>query len=396
MRLPNIFICLLIILFVALSCTKADLAKSSGSGEYSSAITDKAGGSGSSGGNGGDSTKQDAGVLTAGEWNDFENWPWWLQLINNNDTLKNFQTRWEFYPNEKWMFNITDRDHLPIPDATVTVSASANEIWKGKTNRFGILQLVPSIFSANLPTNMHYSIAYNGHEYATGILNNNNRSISITLPTNNILASNVDLMFVVDATGSMGDEISYLKKELRNVLNRVDNQINGSIRYAGIFYRDFEDDYVTKINEFSSGNTSLVNFVAEQQADGGGDYPEALEEALKAAMSQKWSITARARILFLILDAPVHDEKEKINLLKEQVKTAAAKGIMVIPISASGTDKPAEFLFRFIAQATNGTYTFLTDHSGIGNSHIAPTVGHFEVEYLNNLIVRLITKYAGY
>lgn len=393
MRLPNIFICLFIILSFVLSCTKADLGKASSDSEYFSGITDA---SSSGGGNGGDSSIQTAGVLTAGEWNDFDNWPWWFQLINSNDTLKNFQARWGFFPNEKWMFTITDTAHQPVPDAGITISSNGNEIWQGKTNRFGILQVVPGIFSPNLPSNMQYSITFNNHEYATGTLNNNNRNIAFALPTNIIPATNVDLMFVIDATGSMGDEITYLKNELQDVLNRANNQITGSLRYAGIFYRDFGDDYVTRINEFSSSNNSLVNFVADQEAGGGGDYPEALEEALKAAVQQQWSSSARARILFLILDAPVHDEEEKIKLLKEQVKLAAAKGIMIIPISASGTDKAAEFLFRFIAQSTNGTYTFLTDHSGIGNSHIAPTVGHFEVEYLNNLVVRLITKYGGH
>ena len=48
---------------------------------------------------------------------------------------------------------------------------------------------------------------------------------------------------------------------------------------------------------------------------------------------------------------------------------------------------------RFFAAATGGTYVFLTNHSGIGGDHIAPTVGQYEVEYLNDLICRLIEAY---
>ena len=48
-----------------------------------------------------------------------------------------------------------------------------------------------------------------------------------------------------------------------------------------------------------------------------------------------------------------------------------------------------------MAQATNSTYTFLTNHSGVGNNHITPTIGNYQVEFLNNLMVRLITKYGG-
>ena len=50
---------------------------------------------------------------------------------------------------------------------------------------------------------------------------------------------------------------------------------------------------------------------------------------------------------------------------------------------------------RFMAMSTNGTYVFLTDDSGIGNSHLKPTTGSFQVEQLNGLMNRLIRKYAG-
>ena len=48
---------------------------------------------------------------------------------------------------------------------------------------------------------------------------------------------------------------------------------------------------------------------------------------------------------------------------------------------------------RYMAIATNGTYVFITNHSGIGNNHIEPSIGEYEIEYLNQLIVRLINKY---
>ncbi|MCB0845041.1 MAG: hypothetical protein KDE26_17455, partial [Bacteroidetes bacterium] len=59
-----------------------------------------------------------------------------------------------------------------------------------------------------------------------------------------------------------------------------------------------------------------------------------------------------------------------------------------------GVNKETEFLMRFFALATNGTYVFITDDSGIGNDHLEPTVGDFEVEYLNELIIRLVKEYS--
>jgi hypothetical protein len=47
---------------------------------------------------------------------------------------------------------------------------------------------------------------------------------------------------------------------------------------------------------------------------------------------------------------------------------------------------------RSLAIATNGTYVFITNHSGIGDEHLEATVGNYQVEYLNNLMVRLIDE----
>lgn len=49
---------------------------------------------------------------------------------------------------------------------------------------------------------------------------------------------------------------------------------------------------------------------------------------------------------------------------------------------------------RFMAISTNSTYVFITNHSGIGNDHLKPSIGQYEVEKLNDLIVRLIKKYS--
>jgi len=57
-------------------------------------------------------------------------------------------------------------------------------------------------------------------------------------------------------------------------------------------------------------------------------------------------------------------------------------------------DKNAEFMLRFFATATGGTYVFITNDSGIGGDHIAASVGEYQVELLNELIVRLIKKYT--
>ena len=73
---------------------------------------------------------------------------------------------------------------------------------------------------------------------------------------------------------------------------------------------------------------------------------------------------------------------------------AAAKGIRIVPLVASGINKGTEYLMRSIALATDGTYAFLTDDSGVGGSHLKPSTDSYEVETLNDLLVRVIKSYT--
>ena len=66
----------------------------------------------------------------------------------------------------------------------------------------------------------------------------------------------------------------------------------------------------------------------------------------------------------------------------------------MIPVAASGVDKNTEFMLRFFAVTTGGTYVFITNDSVVGNDHIAASVGKYEVEQLNRLIIRLIDYYT--
>ena len=120
-----------------------------------------------------------------------------------------------------------------------------------------------------------------------------------------------------------------------------------------------------------------------------------MELALDDAVNQHdWNQDARARLLFLVLDAPPHNTSGIKIKMRELTAQAASKGIRIIPVASSGVDKDTEFLLRCLALASGGTYVFLTDHSGVGNPHLEPTIGPYDVEKLNSLLVRLIDNYV--
>jgi hypothetical protein len=206
----------------------------------------------------------------------------------------------------------------------------------------------------------------------------------------------VDIVWAVDATGSMGDELEFLKTELLDVINRV-KFINPdlAVRTGSVFYRDEGDDYICKSSALTDDAVKTVEYIRQQQAGGGGDYPEAVHTALEEAIGkQPWSSNAVARICFLVLDASPHTEPAVLESIQRSIRLAAQKGIRIVPVSASGIQKDTEFLMKFFGLATNGSYVFLTDHSGIGGKHLEPTTDEYKVEMLNDLLVRLITEYS--
>jgi hypothetical protein len=207
--------------------------------------------------------------------------------------------------------------------------------------------------------------------------------------------NSADVAFIVDATGSMGDEISFLKDDLLNIIQRASASTSRELRTAALFYRDEGDEYVTKHEDFTNQAEKTLKFIKKQEAAGGGDYPEAVHTALEDALQNlSWGEGNYARLAFLLLDAPPHYQADVIKSLTKSIEAYAANGIKIIPIAASGVDKNTEFCLRLMAIFTDGTYTFITNHSGVGGDHLIPTVGEYQVEQLNDLIVRLIEQYT--
>ena len=195
----------------------------------------------------------------------------------------------------------------------------------------------------------------------------------------------------------MGDEIQFLQLELIDVINRIQKKNECvTINTGSVFYRDNGDEYLTRTLPFSNNPSNTLDFISNQNAGGGGDFPEALDIALQDALNKlNWTEGKHAKIMFLLLDAPPHQDIETKKRIRNCVQQAAAKGIRIVPIAASGIDKTTEFLLKYMAIITNGKYLYITDDSKIGNSHLKPTGGESKVEYLNDLMVQTINTYIN-
>jgi len=334
------------------------------------------------------------GLVTAGEWNDLDNWDFYQKTLMK-EPFKGFPDDWQMYTNHRIAVAITAKNK-PAANATVTLFRNDTPIWTAKTDNLGRAELWVGAFQKEKelnPTLLRLKVNEQWVSTATISETQVNRiALDETLPSP---TNQVQIAFMVDATGSMGDELEFLKMDLKKVINEVQKtNTQLKISTATVFYRDEGDEYVVKHSPFTEDINQTTEFISQQRADGGGDFPEAVDKALVQLNQLQWQPEARTRIAFLVLDAPPHNKPAVINSIQYSVKTAAASGIKLIPVVASGIDKTTEFLMRFIAMYTNGTYVFITDHSGIGNKHLEPSVGEYQVEKLSDLMVRLIKKYS--
>ncbi len=382
------------LLFIVLSIIFTGCTADSESGAVSSS-SEGSSDVGDSSGSGND--QGTAGLITAGEWNDLDHWSFWNSLLEQEE-FNQTQGYWGFYPKNRVDVQLNNQEEEPLVDAIVHLKIAGNTVWEAHTDNFGKATLWAGLYDG--PTSVQeedISIEINGEIISQEITLFDQGINTIVLNESAQISNTVALSFVVDATGSMSDEISFLKADLQNVIERVtqDNPII-DIYTSSVFYRDEEDLYLVRNSPMTTNLSTTIDFIQEQNAGGGGDFPEAVQEGLgKAIHELQWPTQARTRIVFLLLDAPPHYDPQVIDYLHTTIATAAQNGIKVIPISASGIDKPTEFLLRYFAMSTNGTYVFITNDSGIGNDHIEASVGEYDVEFLNELLIRLIKKYSA-
>jgi len=198
----------------------------------------------------------------------------------------------------------------------------------------------------------------------------------------------LDVTFLIDTTGSMGDELSYLKRELVAIQARVASQVSDA-RYGVVTYRDHGDDYVTRRTELDAKPETARNAILREGAMGGGDMPEAVAEGLTASVNLSWRQDPNvAKVIFWIADA--EEQHGTTRTVAAAIRAARAKGIHVYPIAASGVSAQAELTMRVAAQYTGGRYLFLTDDSGIGDSHAEPFVPCYVVQKLDAAILRVL------
>src|SRR5262245_61847381 len=142
----------------------------------------------------------------------------------------------------------------------------------------------------------------------------------------------IEAVFVLDTTGSMDGLIEGAKQKIWTLASEMANaQNHPEIRMGLVAYRDRGDAYVTRRFDLSPDLDALYAELQGLVADGGGDGPESVNQALHEAVTQMaWSKEPNTyRVVFLVGDAPPHMDYAQDVHFPESVLLAKQRGIVV-------------------------------------------------------------------
>jgi hypothetical protein len=332
----------------------------------------------------------ESGQLTAGDHDDLLNPDLYADYVGK--FLQNKEVPGVPFVDTRRVLTVRVQDNAgrPVPFATVRLTCADGNTLAFQTLADGRVVFFPAL--DRLGRTVRLSVLRGGR--AQGVP----RTIAlsgaaaqrhnVTLPGAAARVTRFDLAIVLDTTGSMGDEIAYLRSELRAILAALRRgHPDLDIRLALVAYRDLGDRYVTRTYDFTGDEDRMQDDLAAQSAGGGGDYPEAMDQAMARAVALDWRPNA-VRSLLLVADAPPHDEN--VGATWAAAEAARAARIQIVPVAASGVGDTAEYVMRAMAAATQSRYLFLTDDSGIGNAHAEPAIDCYLVTRLDRLVRRVL------
>lgn len=334
------------------------------------------------------------GLLTAAIWDDNDHRAGFLTFV---DRYPAFRAQWGLDLSRRVTIRVTDSSGVLVGDAPIALRAPDGTVVDLRTHGDGTALYYPPASSVTCCAQSTFSVAaQSGSLRAEGSFSSVSSDTTWTLKLPGVpsrsSAPALDLAFVIDTTGSMGDEIAYLQAELAGVVKRVKTEhAMRRVRLGLVLYKDRGDEYVTRSFDFTEDLGKFLGELAGASASGGGDMPESVNQALRDTVKElSWAGDESARMAVLVADAPPHYYADEQYTYKNAINDLSARGVKLVTLGASGIDKSTEFVFRQMSAYTGGRYIFLTDDSGVGESHLTPDISGYQVEHLDRLLVRTI------
>ncbi len=345
------------------------------------------------------------GPLQAGEIDDNAEFAAYLQYRWDYHQYLNYPVE-ELDVSERHIIRVTNREGLPVLGAQVVISSGQRTVTTLLTTATGRVYFFPRAYPyADAPS---YTVTVRkGQASQSFTLTREQRDalweVTLDVPRTRPPVQ-LDVLFLVDSTGSMSDEIEQLKDNMLSISAQIEAlPENPDVRFALVYYRDRGDVYVVRTVDFTSNVQQFQRELMAVSAGGGDDTPESLNEALHEAVSNThWRVDNTVSLIFLVADAPPHLDYPQDYSYAEELLRAVQMGIKVFPIGSrlDGEDfyqDQAEYIFRQMAQFTGGHFIFLTyadtpQSSGEPGTEYSVPEGRYTVEDLDVLVVKLVRE----
>ena len=204
--------------------------------------------------------------------------------------------------------------------------------------------------------------------------------------------STMEMVFVLDTTGSMGGLLSGAKQRIWGIVNEVMQSSSlASVKVGLVAYRDRGDQYITQVLPLTEDLDKVYVTLMEYEAAGGGDEAENVRRALAEGVAKAgWSQPSpnHAQILFLVGDAPPHDYSDEPDTLTTADR-ATSQGIIVNTIQC-GTSVTTKQVWEAIARRGQGQYFLIPQNGGV------ETISTPYDQQLSQLGTRLGGTYLAY
>ena len=178
----------------------------------------------------------------------------------------------------------------------------------------------------------------------------------------------IELVFVIDTTGSMGGLIEGAKQKVWGIVNEVmKSPTKPEVRMGLVAYRDHGDAYVTQVLPVTRDLDKVYNTLMGYKAEGGGDTPEDVRQALSDGVRKAgWSPRSPniAQIIFLVGDAPPHDDYSNEPDTIASASEAVRAGIIVNTIQCGNLPGTGD-VWKAIGRAGEGQYFAIAQDGGV-------------------------------
>ncbi|KAF8959803.1 hypothetical protein BDZ97DRAFT_1666704, partial [Flammula alnicola] len=207
-----------------------------------------------------------------------------------------------------------------------------------------------------------------------------------------------DLLFLQDCTASQTPYIKSATESIINICSRIASSgklAPGALRVGLVAYRDAGDEFVTKSFGFTTDVSVMQRNLSTLVAAGGGDGPEAVTEALDAALASDWRIDA-SKMVVLIADAPPHgigepsdaspggspSGKNPLALGRRMAELGITLHLIACEPTLSTSYKFAYDFYKALTALTGGLLLPLVSASGLADYIIGSSLERIELEAL--------------